>query len=169
MAQTAHLPLEPPLVEALDAIRRIIRVLRLSSSETEREFGVSGAQLFVLQQLADGPLGSINELAARTLTHQSSVSVVVRRLVERGLVARRSSPADRRRRELHLTAAGRRLASRAPAPIQVRLIAGLRALQPRELRSLSQLLTQVVERMGASGEPASMIFSEPARGPVAGD
>jgi hypothetical protein len=57
MAHSVHPPLEPLLAEALDAIRRIIRVLRLSSSQTQREFGVTGAQLFVLQQLIEGSLG----------------------------------------------------------------------------------------------------------------
>src|ERR671938_1731164 len=71
-------------VRSLDAIRRLVRGLRLAARASEREAGLSAAQLFVLQQLAESPAESINELAARTLTHQSSVSVVVRRLVERG-------------------------------------------------------------------------------------
>jgi DNA-binding MarR family transcriptional regulator len=80
----------------------------------------------VLQQLAAAPARSINELAERTYTHQSSVSVVVRRLVQQGLVARRPAVGDRRRRELRLTEAGERLAAQAPAPAQIRLINGLR-------------------------------------------
>ena len=70
----------------------------------------------MLQQLAAAPAKSVNELADRTYTHQSSVSVVVRRLVEQGLVARRRASDDGRRRELSLTAAGRRLVARAPMP-----------------------------------------------------
>jgi DNA-binding MarR family transcriptional regulator len=87
----------PQLTGTLDAIRRIIRVLRRSSRRSEQQVGIGGAQLFVLQQLADAPAGSINDLAARTYTHQSSVSVVVRRLVEQGLVARQASASDRHR------------------------------------------------------------------------
>jgi DNA-binding MarR family transcriptional regulator len=152
--------LQPLLGGALDAIRRIVRVLRLSSRLAERELGIGSAQLFVLQQLAAAPARSINELAERTYTHQSSVSVVVRRLVEQGLVTRRHAPGDRRRRELRLTEAGRRLASRAPVPGQVRLIAGLRALPLAQLRTLGRLLDRVVEEMGAAGEPAAMLFTE---------
>ena len=149
-----------PLTGTLDAIRRIIRVLRLSSRRSERELKIGSAQLFVLQQLAAGPVHSVNELAERTYTHQSSVSVVVRRLVAQGLVTRRPAMDDRRRRELRLTKAGERLLARAPVPAQVRLINGLRALPAARLRTLSRLLGQVVAAMGAGGEPPAMFFTE---------
>jgi DNA-binding MarR family transcriptional regulator len=157
----------PDLTGALDAIRRIIRVLRLSSGRTERELGIGSAQLFVLQQLAAAPAGSVNELAERTHTHQSSVSVVVRRLVEQGLVTRRPAADDGRRRELSLTAAGRRLVAQAPVPAQVRLIEGLASLRPAELTTLRRLLGRVVRGMGAAEEPATMLFTE-VRGPGSG-
>jgi DNA-binding MarR family transcriptional regulator len=150
------------LTAALDALRRIVRVLRQSSARTERELGIGGAQLFVLHQLAASPAGSVNELAERTYTHQSSVSVVVRRLVEQGLVARRPATDDARRRELRLTTAGRRLVERAPLPAQVRLIQGLGALGSEELPRLSRSLRRVVQGMGAAGEPPSMLFAENA-------
>jgi MarR family transcriptional regulator, lower aerobic nicotinate degradation pathway regulator len=154
------LELHPHVAETLDAIRRIVRVLRLSSRASERQFGIGSAQLFVLQQLAESPANSINDLAERTYTHQSSVSIVVRRLVEQGLVMRRPATNDRRRRELKLTAAGRRLAVRAPVPGQVRLIGALRSLPLAELRTLGHLLERIVSAMGASREPPGMLFAE---------
>jgi DNA-binding MarR family transcriptional regulator len=144
----------------LDAIRRIIRILRRSSRQSEQQVGIGSAQLFVLQQLADAPAGSINDLAARTYTHQSSVSVVVRRLVEQGLVARQPSASDRRRRELRLTPAGKRLVSRAPVPGQVHLINALLKLPVAELANLGRGLNRVVAEMGGEGEPAAMLFAD---------
>jgi MarR family transcriptional regulator, lower aerobic nicotinate degradation pathway regulator len=155
--------LHPEVTEILDALRRIIRELRQSSRLTERRFGIGSAQLFVLQQLADAPADSVNELADRTYTHQSSVSVVVRRLVEQKLVVRRAASADRRRRELRLTAAGRRVVTRAPVPAQVRLIQALLTLSPPQLRSLEALLKRLVRTMGASGTPAEMLFVDEPR------
>src|SRR5262245_44102891 len=98
----------------LDDLRRIVRVLRESSRAAEGQLGVTGAQLFVLKALAEAPALSINALAERTRTHQSTVSVVVRRLVEHGLVKRSVSLTDGRRLELSLTRRGRTLLSRAP-------------------------------------------------------
>ena len=122
--------MDPAIRASMDAIRRIVRVLRQASRDAERTLGVSGAQLFVLNRLlAQGPR-TINELAADTATHQSSVSVVVQRLVERGLVSRAVAAHDARRREVSVTAAGRRLLRKAPTAAQERLISGLQQLPP---------------------------------------
>jgi len=78
----------------LDAVRRIVRALHESSRAAEKTLGVTGAQLFVLQTLADVPGLSLNALAEQTHTHQSSVSTVVSRLAERGLVLRAAAADD---------------------------------------------------------------------------
>src|SRR3954465_5527311 len=114
----------------LDAVRTIVRALRESSRQAERAGGMSGAQLFVLQRLAGAAPLSLNELAQRTHTHQSSVSVVVTKLARRGLVARARAAADGRRLEITLTPAGRAVLGRAPAAAQERLIAALALLGP---------------------------------------
>lgn len=154
--------IHPQVTEVLDAMRRIIRDLRQSSRLSERRFGIGGAQLFVLQQLADSPADSVNELADRTYTHQSSVSVVIRRLVEQGLVVRRPATDDRRRRELRLSPAGKRLVARAPVTAQVRLIHALRGLPEAQLTTLERLLKRVVKSMGAAHEPPEMLFADGA-------
>ncbi len=144
----------------LNALRRIVRALRLSARRAERELGLSGAQLFVLQQLGERPAESVNDLAERTRTHQSSVSVVVRRLVERGLVARRPCPEDARRVGLELSGAGRALLRRSRPAAQVALIRAMGRLPARQQRLLGSLLHRLVREMGLAGSPASMMFTE---------
>jgi len=144
----------------LEAIRHIVRVLRVASRAAEKRVGLSGAQLFVLQVLADRDTLSLGELAERTFTHQSSVSVVVGRLVERGLVRRRRSTADARRLEVTLTPAGRVLAARAPAAVQGRLISGLERLDPEDRRVLARTLGSLLVEMGIGEEAATMFFEE---------
>src|SRR5258708_6638855 len=70
----------------LDSIRRLVRSLRLFSREAEQKLDLSAAKLFVLQQLSATKPVSMKELARRTYTDQSSVSTVVSRLAEKGLV-----------------------------------------------------------------------------------
>jgi DNA-binding MarR family transcriptional regulator len=144
----------------MDAIRRIVRVLRETSRAAEQRFGVSAAQLFVLHRLQARGAQTIGELAAATATHQSSVSVVVQRLVDGGLVRRTTAAGDRRRREVALTAQGKRLLTRAPDLAQERLLQGLAALPAGELRQLAASLSALVASMGAEGEPASMFFED---------
>jgi DNA-binding MarR family transcriptional regulator len=100
--------------EVLDAVRRLVRGLRISAGDAERRTGLSMAQFFVLQKLAEASDLSIAELASRTFTDPSSVSVVVARLVRTGLVVRGRDPRDARRARLALTRRGRRLLARAP-------------------------------------------------------
>jgi DNA-binding MarR family transcriptional regulator len=153
-------------LRALDGLRRVLHLLRRSSHEAQRTVGLSGAQLFVLQQLGARPATSLKELSGRTLTHQSSVSVVVRRLEERGLVRRRRAAADGRRVELALTAKGRALLVRAPEPVQTRMVKALRSVPTSELRSAARTLERIAGAMGArSSEPSVMFFEEPEEMP----
>jgi len=149
----------------LDGLRRIVRELRLSAREAERGAGISGAQLFVLQALAQENASSLNDLAVRTLTDQSSVSVVVGRLVDRGLVTRKPARDDARRVALTLTPAGRRMLARCPEPTQARLFDALGRMSAAELESLSGGLTALVREMGIENKPPRMFFEEPAAAP----
>jgi DNA-binding MarR family transcriptional regulator len=155
---------EPPDIRAaLDALRRIVQSLRVSARAAERQHGISGAQLFVLQLLAEEGPHSVGSLAARTFTHQSSVSVVVGRLAQRRLVHRRDSTDDARRTEVALTTRGRALLGRAPAAAQTRLIAGLRRLAPHERRALSKGLAALARAMGMRDQPTTLFFEERVR------
>ncbi len=144
----------------LNALRQIVRSLRVSSRTAEQKVGLSGAQLFVLQCLARQSPCSVNELAARTATDQSSVSVVVSRLVARGHVRRTTSKTDRRRVDLTLTRSGRTLLEQAPEAAQDRLIAALAQLSTAELKSLARLLGKVVDIADVATEAPSLFFEE---------
>ena len=152
----------PNPAAALNALRRFVRGLRLAAQGAERTLGISAAQLFVLQQLADEPAESMKDLAARTHTDQSSVSVVVTRLEERGLVERAVSPKDARRTEVNLTRAGRTLVKRAPEAPQASMMSVLEALSQEELNAFVDVLDQIAGALGVAGQPAGMFFDEVA-------
>ena len=149
-----------PSRDVLDSLRRIVQVLRESSRRAEQQLGITGAQLFVLEKLVDVSSLSLNELADRTHTHQSSVSTVVGRLVERGLVTRQRADRDARRLELTLTARGRRLTANTPGVVQNRLIRTIEDLPPRSRRQLASLLRQVVSGLDAREHRPRMFFDD---------
>jgi DNA-binding MarR family transcriptional regulator len=149
---------------SMNALRSVVRALRVNTRAIELKMGMSLAQLFVLQQLADRPSDSLNDLAERTATHQSSVSVVVRRLVERGLVVRTPSAADKRRIEIDVTPAGRALLAEAPMTIQTQLIAGLGQLPMSQQTQLADLFEMWLRAAGVDLTTPPMIGEEDGDG-----
>ncbi|HUQ83305.1 MAG TPA: MarR family transcriptional regulator [Gemmatimonadaceae bacterium] len=129
----------------LGALRSIVRELRLASHEAVQRVGVHSAQCHVLRQLADSPGLSMTELAGRTHTDISAVSVVVSRLVEQGLVVRRPAEDDRRRLSLRLTGRGRAAARRAPDTDVARLTRAASRVSGRELHTLAGDLSKLAD------------------------
>jgi DNA-binding MarR family transcriptional regulator len=81
------------------------------------------------------------------------VSVVVSRLVARGLVTRSASASDARRVDISLSSNGRALARRAPRAAQAQLIEAAAKLPAKQLKSLARDLGALVEQM-ADGRSA---------------
>lgn len=152
------LPAADDAERALDELRRLVQGLRTSSHAVEREIGISGAQLFVLRELAAEPGVSIRRVSERTLTDPSSVSTVVSRLVEAGLVTRARQASDARATRLEVSRKGAALLARAPEPYQARVIAALRALAPRRLREFRLALREVVDALELERGQAPLFF-----------
>jgi len=141
-------PADREIAEVLDGVRRLDRGLRLAARNVERATGLSAAQLFALKHLRDGTALSLSELAGRTYTDRSSVSVVVDRLVDAALVTRATDPADRRRAQIRISAAGRRMLDRAPdAPTDL-LLQALATLPESTVTSLGSSLARLNAALG---------------------
>lgn len=148
--------------EALQAVRALIAAMGHSARTVERRTGLTNAQLFLLRELADGPL-SVNELAARVVTTQSTVSLLAKRLYAAGLVRRERSSADARRVVLSLSQTGRRLLRRAPAAPLTALLSALCVLAPRDRRALERGLTALLTELGVRPEAAPPMFESSPR------
>jgi DNA-binding MarR family transcriptional regulator len=146
--------------EVLDSVRWIFQALRESSRRAERQVGLSGAQLFVLQKLSENPGLSLNELADRTHTHQSSVSTVVSRLVARRFVQRARAEKDARRVELTLSPRGRALVAEAPDAAQDRLIAAIESMPAWRRRLLAEGLAELARGVASTRRRAPMFFDD---------
>lgn len=156
-------PVDEDVANVVEALRHIVRAVRISSHGAETALGVSGAQLFVLQELASLTAerrggASLSEVAERTLTHQSSVSVVVSRLVASGYVEKGVAAHDARCAELRLTPLGRGLLKRAPQLAHTRMVAALREATRADLRATARVLGDVAQHLGAGPAPAEMFF-----------
>jgi DNA-binding MarR family transcriptional regulator len=149
---------QSPVPEIMDALRRIMRALRTSSKASEQSLGLRTAQVFVLQQLRLFAPLSVNDLAGRTYSHQSTVSVVIDGLVKLGYVEKSPSPEDQRKVALRLSAAGKKLLKGKQNTMQERFAAAIERMPPKDSRLLADLLGAFVEEAGLSGDAAHFFF-----------
>jgi len=148
------------IADSVDSIRRVLRALRIAARDTLATAGVSAAQLFVLRSLVDGEPASLSDLAERTMTDRTSVTAVVDRLVQGGLVTKGTSDEDRRRASIRITPKGRTLLRGAPRPPTALLVEALERVDPAELKRLERGLRSLTRAMGIDGEPAEMLFED---------
>lgn len=142
-----------PVRRSLDALRGIVRALRTTAATTERQFGISTAQLDAIECLMDSPCDSIQELAERTRTHPTSVTGVVHRLAERGLVNREPHAVDKRRTRILLTDTGRTVMAAAPPTVWRQLRVGLQSMRAEDQRALADLLVRWSAPLSAAEAP----------------
>jgi DNA-binding MarR family transcriptional regulator len=144
----------------LNSIRQLVRALRLFDREAQAKHGISAAQMFVLHALSEEDGISLNTLAERTATDQSSASVVVQRLVDGGYLTRTAKEEDRRHIVLRLTSKGRAVTRRSPPPAQQLIIAAVEAMPARDRKAFANMFEAFVEGVGVKGKKAPMLFED---------
>ena len=140
---------EVPGRRGFEAWRSLLRahatLMRRLDTDLERGTGLALADFDVLAQLsvAGGEL-RMTELAARALISRSGMTRRVARLVDEGLVRRRTAGADRRGVAVALTDAGvARLAETAPAHVRGVSELFVAQLDDQELAALKDALDKV--------------------------
>ncbi len=145
---------------AMDGLRKLVRGLRLGNSAIQRATGVSSAQLFALRQLSRRSGQSLSDLAASTLTTQSSISEVVSKLVDAGLVSRNVTASDHRRTELEPTNRGHAVLASAPETPQERILAGLLSLAPGKQQLFAESIEELLQASQLGGIEPTMFFEQ---------
>jgi DNA-binding MarR family transcriptional regulator len=136
----------------MDGIRRFVRQLRVADHAGQSKYGLSSAQRVVLRELAKGSALSLSEIADRTRTDQSSVSAVVRRLVEAGNILRKRDPEDARRLALTLTERGLTIAKQLPRPVEEQIADLIGKLPPAERSAFTNALLHISEVLAKSSQ-----------------
>jgi DNA-binding MarR family transcriptional regulator len=101
-----------PLFEFALFVKALQRELERGSNELMKPLGLTGPQADALVVIGQAEPIALKDLGRLLIAEAGHPSRLVDRLVEAGLVERRASEDDRRRVELKLTPAGRRLARR---------------------------------------------------------
>lgn len=150
----------------MDCLRRVVRSLQTASRSRSRGAKLSGAQLWVLQQIAKAPGISLTRLAAQTLTNASTASEVATKMVRAGYVKRVAHRSDARRIHLTLTKRGAEVLRKSPRPLQDKLANALLSLSTRKLGLLADTFEDWITEAGLQRTPATMLTALGAPNPA---
>lgn len=136
---------------AIDKIVETAIYLQTESRRLAREqcakYGITATQLNVLKLLQTVGDLSLSELSKRMSATNSTVTGIVDRMVDAGLVVREQSSEDRRVWKIRLTADGKGLAKKVEvAPWEI-LQSAVMALPPAELDQLIKTLLKVSDHV----------------------
>jgi len=134
-------------LQVLKKFRIIYGTVRQHFREIERTCGVTGSQLWVMQEVSTTPGIGVSELAERLSIHQSTCSQLVEKLVARKLVSKERSKEDQRRVGLRVTEEASKLLVNAPGPAEGILPEALSALPVETMLSLDSSLEKIIQQL----------------------
>ena len=134
-------------LQVLKKFRIIYGSVRQQFREIEKTCGVTGSQLWLMQEIVNAPGIGVSELAGCLSIHQSTCSQLVEKLVARNLVIKERSKEDQRRVGLHLTVQAVHLLKKAPGPAEGLLPEALSALPAEIIRALDLSLEKVIAQL----------------------
>jgi DNA-binding MarR family transcriptional regulator len=143
---------EPALAaDVRKALRAYIDAITLAEpiqAALWKSAGVTVTQLAVLHQLRSGPMAA-GQLGRRVGLSPASITHLLDRLEERGLVSRRRSAADRRCVEVHATEAGQRFTGETRVFRGSRIHCAVEAMAPEGRARLAAALEDLVRHVHA--------------------
>jgi DNA-binding MarR family transcriptional regulator len=143
-SSSAAAPETDPL-ETLAKFRVIIRAAQWHAAAVQKQCGVSGAQLWIMQEIAEAPGLRVGELAARMAIHQTTASNLLDALEKRGYLKKSRDDEDQRVVNLLLTPSGSRVLRKAPKPARGLLPEALARLDPKKRARLDAGLKALLD------------------------
>ncbi|MHA6288736.1 MarR family winged helix-turn-helix transcriptional regulator [Maricaulis sp. CAU 1757] len=141
--------------EILVALRRITRAIDLQSKRLVKATGLTAPQLVVIDTLRKGGELSPSAIARRVSLSQATITSILDRLTNAGLIERIRSDSDKRVVLARLTDKGHVAANDAPELLQAGFMRSFRELQPWEQNMLIASLQRIAELMDAEDLDAS--------------
>jgi len=144
--------------KVLISLRQIIRAIDLHSKRLERESGLTGPQLLVMQRLADCGEMTAGVIAREVSLSQPTVTSIIDRLERKGLLKRERSRNDKRKVWLSMTDAGRAALAKAPQLLQESFVRSFNRLEDWEQSLILSTLQRVAVMMNASALDAAPLL-----------
>ncbi len=145
--------------EVLIAIRRVIRAVDLHSRKLSQSYNLTGPQALVLKAIAGKQSISAGELAKQVSLSQATITDIVKRLEQRGMVTRVRDSKDRRKIILEISEEGKALIRAAPPLLQEEFTRRFSKLQDWEQTLLLSSLQRIASLMNAEELDAAPLLA----------
>jgi DNA-binding MarR family transcriptional regulator len=133
--------------EIIFSIRKLMQAGELYTKELNKKYDISVPQLNSLLALYEyGPLPP-SQIAKCIMVKSSTVTGIVDRLEQKGLVTRLRNSPDRRVITIELTETGKKLAEKAPSPIQQKIVDGLKRISKTEIDQIVNSLIKLTNML----------------------
>lgn len=171
MKTTSRTPDPLLTMDVLQQFRLIFGSMRQYFRLIEERCGMSGSQMWVLQEVRRTPEIGIGELAKRMGVHQSTCSLLVDKLVVLGCLTKKRHSTDQRRVGLCLDAGGLTALAALPGPAEGILPEALAKLPPVVLKTLHINLEELIAHLPGKdeacvGTPLAEMVGTPEMGEV---
>ena len=144
--------------ELLVALRKVIRAIDLRSKQLNRDVGLTGPQLLVMQNVGKFPGIMVRQIADNVNLSAATVTSILDRLEAKELVHRIRSTEDKRRVGVFLTDKGQELISTAPMPFQEHFLNRFSSLEDWEQSLMVATLQRLASMMDAEDLEAAPVL-----------
>ena len=134
----------------LRSLRRINRIVDICSKEIKSQGNLTLPQILSLLAMnADGPM-TVAQIANKMSLSSSTMVGIIYRLEIKKLLKRERSATDRRQVHVHITEEGKKVASKAPIPLQEKLVKSLTKLTNSQEKNLIETLGLLVRMLDST-------------------
>lgn len=134
-------------LQFLQGVWELVHALDVRSKRMSQTLGVTGPQRLVIRIVGQKPSQTASEISQMLGKHPSTLTGVLARLEERGLIAREVDAADRRRARFTLTAAGKKVDRERRGTVEAATRRALSRLDPPAVEALLSGMSVLVEEL----------------------
>ncbi|TRY29839.1 MarR family winged helix-turn-helix transcriptional regulator [Aliiglaciecola sp. M165] len=144
--------------ELLVALRKVIRAIDLRSKQLNKDVGLTGPQLLVMQNVGKDPGIMARQVAENITLSPATVTSILDRLEIKQLVHRVRSTEDKRKVGLFLTEKGQDILQDAPLPFQEHFTNRFTQLEEWEQSQMVATMQRIAKMMDAQNIDASPLL-----------
>jgi DNA-binding MarR family transcriptional regulator len=130
-------------------VKRLYHLMGQYFNTILRPYGLASSQWYVLYAMSQSAQITQKELQAAMQIESATLTAMVDALVRKGWIERRQSPRDRRVKELHFTAEGKRLWEKLPDPIMAIRARMLQGIALDEEKTARKILDKAIQNLEA--------------------